>query len=286
MEIITESGTVHHELGTAMTIEEMSPEALARMVENTEAAAYADQLSAAPAAWRCVAEQTADGWVLVAPTLNLLLFNRLVGWGLERPAQRSRVQSALDRYRAAGVTNFGVQLSPVAKPSELADWLADLGLSRRDSWSKVYRAAGDAPVAPTSLRVEPVTGSDANAFAAITCASFGMPRQLEPWIASMVGRAGWHHYLAWDGRDPVGAGALFVRDKIGWLGVAGTLPAARRRGAQSALMARRIADGGRLGCRWLVTETGQDTAERYNPSFHNMMRAGFKVAYHRPNYLA
>lgn len=269
-----------------MTTDAMSPTALARMVENAEAAAYADLLSAAPAAWRCFSEQTANGWALLAPSLNLLLFNRLVGWGLEQPAQRSRIQSALDRYRAAGVTNFGVQLSPVAKPSELPDWLADSGLSRRDSWSKVYRAVGDAPVVATSLRVEPVAETDANAFAAITCASFGMPRQLEPWIASIVGRAGWHTYLALDGRDPVGAGALFVRENIGWLGIAGTLPAARRRGAQSALMARRIADGGRLGCRWLVTETGQDTPERPNPSFHNMMRAGFKVAYHRPNYLA
>jgi hypothetical protein len=268
-----------------MTTDEMSTTEIARMVENTEAAAYADLLNAAPATWRCVAEHTADGWILLAPTLNLLLFNRLIGWGLDYPAERSRLNSALGRYRAAGLTNFGVQLSPNAKPVELTDWLDDNGLSRRDSWSKVYRAAGEGPAVQTSLRVESVARKDADAFASITCASFGMPRQLEPWIASIVGRTGWHHYIAWDGQDPVSAGALFVHENIGWLGVAGTLPAARRRGAQSAIMARRITDGTMLGCRWFVTETGEDTVERPNPSFHNMVRAAFKVAYHRPNYL-
>jgi hypothetical protein len=34
-----------------------------------------------------------------------------------------------------------------------------------------------------------------------------------------------------------------------------------------------------------VAETGKDLPEKPNPSFHNMIRTGFKVAYHRPNYM-
>jgi hypothetical protein len=49
-------------------------------------------------------------------------------------------------------------------------------------------------------------------------------------------------------------------------------------------MARRIADGAALGCRWFTSETGQDLPDKPNPSFHNMLRTGFSVAYHRPNY--
>jgi hypothetical protein len=112
-----------------------------------------------------------------------------------------------------------------------------------------------------------------------------MPAVLQPWIASMVGRAGWQHYLAWDGSRPVAAAALYVRDGAGWLGMASTLPAARRRGAQGALMAQRIEDGRALGCRWLVTETGEDTPARPNPSYRNMIRAGFALAYHRENVM-
>ena len=40
-----------------------------------------------------------------------------------------------------------------------------------------------------------------------------------------------------------------------------------------------------LGYRWFVTETGEDLPTKPNPSFHNMLRAGFRLAYQRPNYL-
>jgi GNAT superfamily N-acetyltransferase len=112
-----------------------------------------------------------------------------------------------------------------------------------------------------------------------------MPPALQPLMAAAVGRTHWHHYMAWDGDAPAAAAALFIRDGAGWLGVAATLPAYRRRGAQGALMARRLQDGAALGCRWFATETGQDRPDKPNPSFHNMQRAGFIVAYQRPNYL-
>jgi len=104
-------------------------------------------------------------------------------------------------------------------------------------------------------------------------------------MCATVGRPGWRHYMAWDGDTPAAVAALHVHGQVGWLGVAATLPAMRRRGAQGALMARRIRDGAALGCRWFVTETGQDRPDKPNPSFHNMMRTGFAVAYHRPNFM-
>jgi GNAT superfamily N-acetyltransferase len=89
-----------------------------------------------------------------------------------------------------------------------------------------------------------------------------------------------------DGETSVAGGALFVKGDVGWLGIASTLPAHRRHGAQGALMARRIRDAVELGCRWVVTETGEDTPEHPNPSYHNMLRTGFVLAYQRPNYIA
>lgn len=50
-------------------------------------------------------------------------------------------------------------------------------------------------------------------------------------------------------------------------------------------MARRIADAMALGCRWIITETGEKTPERLNPSYHNMLCIGFKLAYTQPNYM-
>jgi hypothetical protein len=39
------------------------------------------------------------------------------------------------------------------------------------------------------------------------------------------------------------------------------------------------------GCRTFVVETAVDLPAKPNPSFHNVVRAGFTVAYERPNWL-
>jgi len=262
-----------------------SPLDVARLVELTEAAAYADLLRAAPASWGCVADETAAGWCLFAPALDLLLFNRIVGAGVSSPVRRADLQPLVARFRSAGLRSFGVQLSPAAQPAALADWLLDEGLARRDRWTKVYRAAGLVSPAETDLRIETIGSDRAELFAVVMTTGFGMPAARRPWVASIVGRPNWRHYLAWSGTEPVASAAMFVHGDAGWLGIASTLPAARRRGAQSALMAKRLEDGQALGCRWFVTETGEDLPDRPNPSFHNMMRAGFTVAYHRANFM-
>jgi hypothetical protein len=255
------------------------------MVELVEGAAFADFLGAAPAAWRCVAEDTACGWLLVAPPVDALLFNRLIGCGVKTVARKEQVFALVDRLRSAGVRNYGVQLSPSAQPGDLSQWLHGAGLVRRDRWTKVYRdAAPSAPVV-TDLRIAIAGVGDAATFAEVTTNGFGMPPAWRGWIAAGVGRPHWRHYLAWSGDVAVAGAALYVVGDVGWLGVASTLPSARRRGAQSALMARRIEDGRALGCRWFVTETGEDTPARPNPSFRNMVRAGFSVAYHRDNFM-
>ena len=266
-------------------MDKSAPLAIARLVESTEAAAMADLLRAAPAGWQTQAEETPAGTLLLAPTVDMLLFNRLVGCGVDRPARRDELLAAIARLRAGGVKNFGVPLNPAARPVDIPAWLAEAGLTRRDRWAKVYRGADPAAAVKTDLQIQAVEAAQAPTFAAVVATGFGMPPLLRPWIAAAVGRPNWRHYLAWDGAEPVGGGALFVHGEAGWLGVASTLPEARRRGAQGALMARRIEDGRALGCRWFVTETGEDTPSRPNPSFRNMLRAGFTLAYQRDNFM-
>ena len=139
---------------------------LAAVVEVTEGAAYADLLHAAPPEWGCVAEETACGWLLMAPPLDMLLFNPIVGCGVREPARSAPLLDLLGRFRDRGLRNFGVQ-----------------------------------------------------------------------------------------------------------------------HGAQSALLAQRIADASAMGCSHVITETSEELPHRPNASFRNMMRAGFAVVYHRPNYM-
>src|SRR5690349_10924900 len=75
--------------------------AISRMMERAEGAAYADLLRAAPTAWRTEAEEIGGGRLLVAPAADMLLFNRLVGCGVERAASREDVRAAVERLRNA-----------------------------------------------------------------------------------------------------------------------------------------------------------------------------------------
>jgi GNAT superfamily N-acetyltransferase len=84
---------------------------------------------------------------------------------------------------------------------------------------------------------------------------YGMPEACAGLIAALVGRAGYHCFLAWGGERPTGAGALPVVGQSGWCGVAATLPEARGRGAQNALLAARICRAAKLGCTAVYTET-------------------------------
>jgi hypothetical protein len=136
------------------------------------------------------------------------------------------------------------------------------------------------------MRVEQISVEYAPAFGEIALAAFEMPPMLLPFMNCNVGKPGWVHYLGFEGREPVAAAAMFVSGEVAWLGMGCTLESYRGRGAQSAMFARRIADGLQAGCKWFVTETGEDTPESPNPSYHNMLRAGFKLAYLRPNYVS
>jgi hypothetical protein len=79
---------------------------------------------------------------------------------------------------------------------------------------------------------------------------------------------------------------MYLTEGVAWLGFGATLEVARGRGGQSALFAERLRDARDQGCRWAVTETGEESDEEpVNHSFRNMIRAGFKLAYARRNWV-
>ncbi len=244
-----------------------------------------DLARVAPAELGVRADERSGVTTLVTPALDVPLFNRVIGLGLNEPVSEDMLDRGIETFRNAGVENFAIQLSRAAEPRDTAVWLDDRHLAVRDNWSKMYRSREPCPPFPTELRIERATPDDAAAVADVVVQGFGMPARLGPWIASAVGQPGWHHYLAWNRSSPVAAATLRINDGVGWLGMATTLPSHRRRGAQEALLANRINDGRRMGCLWFVSETTEDTPQRPNPSFHNMIRAGFRLAYQRPNYM-
>lgn len=235
--------------------------------------------------------------LIAAGGFDVLAFNRVVGLGLAEPASEDAIDEVVDFFRRAGASRFFVPLSPCARPAELPRWLERRGFRHYNNWVKLVRTFEDVPRSDslfTSLPQEPAgadlvveeVGPEARGvLTRIVAASFDMPQPLGALIAAPVGRPGWRFYLARAGDVPVAAAGSFVHGSRAALTVAGTLAAHRGRGAQGALIRRRLADAFGDGARCVTVETAEPIGEKGVPSYRNALRHGFEVAYIRPNYL-
>lgn len=253
-------------------------------LDRIEREAWSDMFAASPPPFTAGAGLASRGFdgatafaIRAAPAIQ---FNRAQVASLERLSD-----SALDAVLDWLIGNCGpVWALQTASPD--TSRLAARGLRAASSWTKFRRPSADAPEAATALEIRAVDPSKAQDFGATVQAGFGAPPPFAFWAAALVGRPRWTTYVAYDGSVPVAAAALFVDGGTGWLGLGCCLPSHRGRGAQSALLARRIADAQRAGAITVVTETGTPPPgeEAAHPSFRNIRRAGFEPAYARLNF--
>ena len=225
--------------------------------------------------------------VSIATKLDHILFNRVLGLGLEQPVTEERLDEIISLYRAAGVARFYIQPSPAALPDELTTWLRARGFNPSEPWAKLKRGVKAPPEAETSARIDEIAPDDiagAEAFGTLARIAFDYPAATAEWFTGLVGRSGWRHYLAREAGEPVGAAALFIHGDWASLEIGVVLPAARNRGIHSALIARRIRDAAAAGCRMLTMETSAETEGNRAQSFRNARRLGFELAYFRPNW--
>ena len=259
-------------------------------LESIERDAWLDLVAAAPADFLAGVEMSA-GWIgsaafVATRRVPLVQFNHVHALGLDGPLSEQALDQVIDTLKAAASPVWAVQIPDTAEFATPRRWLSARGLSASTAWAKFTRL----PVPPanleTSLTIREAVAEHRADFGGVVQAGFGAPPPFASWAAAIVGRPRWRTYLAYDAETPVGAGALFLRDGLGWLGLGATVPSHRGRGAQNALLARRIADGMEAGARSLVTETGQPAAgeEAAHPSYRNILRAGFRIAYLRMNY--
>jgi GNAT superfamily N-acetyltransferase len=113
-----------------------------------------------------------------------------------------------------------------------------------------------------------------------------MPPSAHALIAGTADLPEWRQWLAYSGDRAIAAALSFVRDGIGWLGWDATLPEFRGRRAQSSLIAHRVNEAARAGCKFVTTETAVNAAQGADPSYRNYQRLGFAFAYERVTYVA
>ena len=212
--------------------------------------------------------------------------------GFVDPVTDELVEEVVVRARAAGVPALGLQVQPAARPADEDGLLATHGLTRGNRFVKCFGPAEPRPdVVTDGLRIERAGADRAADFGRIMKVGFGVPEtsdEATAWFADAAFFDGdWATYAAFDGDDVVAVARLCVVEETGAGAMFGaaTLPSARNRGAQGALMDARIREACDRGCRWISAETWAESEGNPNPSQHNMRLAGLTEVHVREDWV-
>ncbi|MGW1728845.1 GNAT family N-acetyltransferase [Streptomyces sp. NPDC002306] len=267
------------------------------LAEQTEIKAYVDFVTGAPTPVR---ETLGVGSLHVGPALALAIredasrfFNRAGGFGEGGPITVDVLSRVCDFYREQGVPQGAFMIAPPLLPADWATIAGKLHLTEGSRFAKLgcdikstRSAADDTTALDPGLRVGLVEPHQAHEWATVMMSAFGFgaPAMIEM-AAACVGRPGWQQYAVYEADRIVAVGSVFVNAECADMFGGATLPEARGRGAQSALLNVRIRAAEAAGCRWLVAETGAERPGDHNTSLHNMLRAGFEPLYERVTWL-
>lgn len=256
-------------------------------LQDIELDAAADFWAAAPAAVHgaLALEQRDLGCArcFVATGLQpTLMFRR----ALLRRAPAAAELDALVRHMSARASSWALGCAAAQRSPALEEALVARGFQPAYAWMK-FRHAGSAPAPPAcALPVRELGAGDGAAFAAVVARTYGLDGAALDWLAALPGRSRWTCLAVCDNGRPVATGVVYVDGDHAWLGFAATLPEARRRGAQGALLALRIEAARGRGAHVIVTETGENVAGKPSDSYRNIQRAGFVEAGLRAHWLA
>lgn len=170
-----------------------------------------------------------------------------------------------------GIERVFVWLSPGPDDREVREWLGRMSFERIP-WTRY----------PTMLLMEPAEPLRPHSFvireigvAAFAAAQATLGDVVMESFVRTLGKPGFRHYVAYDGSRPVALAALANFDGIGYLTNASTVQSDRGRGAQSELIAHRVAVAKSLGCAHVVSRT----LTMLEHSFNNPQRAGFREVF-------
>jgi ribosomal protein S18 acetylase RimI-like enzyme len=265
-----------------------SPELAAR-IESAEAALVAGAGAAVnpPLANGATLVQELAGGVAVFTSPGSP-FNKLAGLGFGGPIEEAEL-SAVEEFFEAQEARVQVEVSSLADPGVVAS------LSRRG-----YELVGfenvlglRLPMTPrgTSARItiEVADTDDLEPWLDIVIAGFASPDPVgvpshesfdagavRGAVRDLVRAGGVTQYLARCDGAAAGGASMRIDRGIAQLCGAATLPEQRRRGVQSALLDRRLADAGTAGCDLAVV-----TTQPGSKSHENVQKFGFELLYTR-----
>jgi hypothetical protein len=247
---------------------------LAKRIEAVEARLCAAVAASVPGSWT---QPIGGGTAIFARAGSPV--NKVVGLGFE----------PLDERELAALEERGpvrVELTTLSDPS-VSQLLTDRGY-RLEGFENLLGQPLPAAAAAPAPGVEVTPSTDDTLWGAIAIDGFAAPDEtsanaeeipraaIEQVFEDMRVAAGFQRYIAYLEGKPAGIASLRIDDRIAMLSGATTLPWARRRGVQGALLARRLADAAAASCELAIMTTSPGTRSQSNAH-----RQGFAVLYAR-----
>ncbi len=184
---------------------------------------------------------------------------------------------AFFRDRGAAVVH---EVSPTVDTS-VVTLLSSRGYHPIELTSVLFRPVDDAEVAVNpDVLVRRAREEEADHWAAVAAKGWGESPDIVNFVLSMgqvSARAkDTYSFLAESQREPIATGSMHLHKGVAVLAGASTIPSARRRGAQNALLSARLVFAGKQGCDLAVMGALPGSASQRNAE-----RNGFRVAYTR-----
>ena len=262
-------------------------------IEAAEARAWADVYSAAPADWAAKAglgfREVAGALVIQWAATGRRYFSRAIGLGVIEPASGEGIDEILRGWDEAGISMFLLQSLPHCRPEGYEELLRERGLEPFDAQDRVYRDGGPLAVPAEhvgrELTVERVTAETADEWSEFLQRVYRL--DTGPWLQRLIGRAGWHQYVAREQGEIVGARGMFVgADGAAWLGMDGPVPGVMTDDYEpdAALLAYIVADGLTHGATSFLADIELPSAELDTPAYATFARLGFRRPYVRTHW--
>ena len=218
--------------------------------------------------------------------------NKIAGLGFGEPALPNELAAIEAAFRSRA-TDVRVELATLADP-EIGRWLTRRGY-QLTGFENVLGLRLSPALAATlaqpggEVEISLVEKDEEGAWLDVVVDGFAAPdtqgavakeeiprEALAEVITDLNAGADYSRYLARIGGRPAGGASLRMAAGIAQMSGASTLPDFRRRGVQSALVARRLADAATAGCDLAVVTTSPGTKSQ-----QNAQKLGFELLYTR-----
>jgi hypothetical protein len=268
--------------------------ATAAAIEAAEGRAWADLYAAAPKDWAAAAghgsAKIGGARVLWWRASGRRYFSRAIGLGVTAPATEATLDAILAGWAERGVDMFLVQSLPHCAPDGYEDWLRARGLEPFDAQDRIVRGGQPASALPAfgqrrGLAVECVTRATAEEWSDFVQRVYRL--DTGDWLPRLIGRPGWHQYVAREDGAIVAARGMFVGpDGWAWLGMDGPVPGLMTQdyAPDAALCAAIVEDGLARGARGFLADIEAPSEAMDTPAYAHFAALGFRRPYVRAHW--